>query len=149
MVALGQHLPVASQPLVHAPRQPDPEAPQPTHEGGLAARLDDEVDVVGLDAEVRDSKAGPPSGMALGDGAERRPHRPREEKLPERGDAFGNAPRHVGGVIPVMKRPRPVRNAVRGPPSPASPPADSGHVEGELFHWANYIEPPTESKRNP
>jgi hypothetical protein len=66
VVALGEDRPAGDESSVYGARHPHGETLQSTREGFRVVRLDDEVQVVGLDGEVDDAKS---RLLALGDGA--------------------------------------------------------------------------------
>jgi hypothetical protein len=81
VIAIGEELAAPPEHPVETPGQPDLEAEHPAREAGRPLGLDDEVDVVALDAELHDAeevavaaREDRPSNHAHGSKPPERPH---------------------------------------------------------------------------
>ena len=83
VIAIGENTSAPPESLIDPPRQPDPEAAETFRQRELPARLDDEMDVIRLNAEVSNAKARLPARVGVGDRPNGAPDDPGKREAPQ------------------------------------------------------------------
>ena len=96
MITVAPHPAMASERPVHRPRHPDREAAYAALEGRRLVRFHQQVQMIGLDAELKDPKA------RVAGPAERRENAFEEAFAPEGRYARSRAERDMGGTVSIV-----------------------------------------------